>query len=109
MWQTITQHVLYDDGEIRILHPTRTTKGTTMYHCFPEEKLRTVKSKGIVHSKHAVLHEKSDEIYAPSTIRFSKQRITNQGVFRIQAETTMETVELRISIPPWFASRISFH
>jgi hypothetical protein len=108
MWQTVTQHVLYDDGEIRILHPTHTKEGITMYHCFPEEKMRTVKSKGIVHSKHAVLHEKSDEIYAPSTIRFSKQRITNQGVFRIQAETTMETVELRISIPPWFASRISF-
>jgi hypothetical protein len=38
MWQTITQHVLYDDGEIRILHPTRTQEGTAMYHNSRAEK-----------------------------------------------------------------------
>jgi hypothetical protein len=108
MWQTITQHVLYDDGDICILHPTRTQEGITMYHCFPGKKMRIVQSNGIVHQKHAVLHENPGEIYAPSTIRFNKQGIPTQGVFCIQAETAMETVELRISIPPWFASRISF-
>jgi hypothetical protein len=109
MWQTITQHVLYDDGTIRILHPVLTTKGTTMYHCFPAQKRNAVTSTGIVHANHVKLYDKPTEIYAPSSIQFRKQLWNTGGVFCIRTQTDMDTMELRISIPPWFASKIYVH
>jgi hypothetical protein len=106
MWQTITPNVLYDDGTIRILHPKLISEGTAMYHCFPQEKMHTVKSMGIVHHNHASLHARPDRIYAPAKIEFHRKRPATGSVFCIRVTPSVETLELRISVPAWFASEI---
>ena len=108
MWQAVTPNVLYDDGSARILNPSRTGDGETMYHSFPQRHAGAVRSTGIVHHKHASLHEWPDGVYAPAAIRFSKQPPAEGTMaFCIRAETSMEALELRISVPAWFGFIIS--
>jgi hypothetical protein len=102
MWQSIAPGVLYEDAQICILHP-ETPGGSSMYHTFPERHMQAVQSAGIIHPKHAFLHKDPSKIYTPDEIHFHRQPPTAGGAFRIQVRSKIETLELRISVPAWFA------
>ena len=105
MWQSITQGVLYEDGQICILHPTR-AEGSSVYHAFPAQHMQTVQSTGIVHPKHTFLYKDPSKIYTPRDIHFSQEPPTEGGAFCIKIQSNMQRLELRISVPAWFASEI---
>ena len=107
MWKCITPHVIYEDANGQILHPT--CDGIPLHYTFPASELQLAQAHGLVHAKQANLHRAGTVHVAAADIIFRPSAVTSEGRFSIQADRLLLSTEfaIRISIPAWFARSIA--
>ena len=113
MFSTVTPKTIYEDNNVLIYLPNHYDPGAVyLNHVFPESKLRSVLSHGLIPSTQAGLYPVTDEIYImpENHIDFELMESTDSVgcafVILAKQKNQVPLVCIQIAMPSWFAVSI---
>jgi hypothetical protein len=105
MYKEAFPGAVYDNGNARVIVGGDEAHDWALYYYgkpIPDDMIDTIRRNGITPENHAFMHSKHSVFLATPT--FTRSPPTTTGnVFAVKAVCAVQSFEMRISVPSWFA------